>query len=167
MSVFPFSTAITKARVNRIKQAWDTMKGVPGGKLAFSLLIGRLARCSGTIDARVEELRRGHCEVSMKDTPKVRNHLESVHAIALINLAEIAANVALSYGLPDDARFIVSSIKMDYLRKARGTIRAICDCPVPLTSARREFEIIVSLQDESKKEVAQARITSLVGPQKG
>jgi uncharacterized protein (TIGR00369 family) len=164
MNVFP--TAIQRANVNILRQAWDRLSLLPGGKLAFSKLVGRMARYSGTIDPRVEVLRRGHCTVSMRDTAKVRNHLESVHAIALINLAEIAANVGLAYSMPEDARFIVSSIKIDYLKKARGTIRAVCDCPVPLTSARREFELLVSLRDESNKEVAQARVTSLVGPKK-
>ena len=48
-----------------------------------------------------------------------------MHAIALVNLAEIAGNVAISYTLPGDARFIVAGITIDYVKKARGTLRAV------------------------------------------
>ena len=67
----------------------------------------------------------------------MRNHLDCVHAIALANLAELAGNVALVYSLPDDARFIVSGMEIEYLKKARGTITAIGEPPVPRTSAAR------------------------------
>ena len=67
-------------------------------------------------------LRAGYAEVVMQDKRAVRNHLDCVHAIALANLAELAGNVALAYSLPDDARFIVSGIEIEYVKKARGTI---------------------------------------------
>ena len=67
----------------------------------------------------------------MADRRAVRNHLDCVHAIALANLAELAGNVALAYSLPDDARFIVSGMEIEYLKKARGMITAIGESPVP------------------------------------
>lgn len=156
--------AISSGDRNVVRSMWDRMSALPGGKRLFSLAVGRAAPYTGTIDARVEELRIGHAEVLLRDRPAVRNHLHCVHAVALVNLAELTGNVALAYSLPDDARFIVSGLSIDYVKKARGFIRGVCDCPVPETSERREYEVPVSMRDASGDEVARCVLRSLVGP---
>ncbi len=153
-------------RGNPIRLWWDRLSSVPGGKVVFSRLVGSLAPYTGSIAATVVELGPGYAETRMEDRRRLRNHLSSVHAIALANLAELTGNIALSYGLPDDARFIVSGMSISYLKKARGTITGMCECPVPETSARSEFEIPVSLIDPSGDEVVRATLTSLVGPKR-
>ena len=152
---------------NLIKQAWDLLQGLPGGKVVFSRIVGRMAPYTGTIHASVAVLRVGHAEVVMADRKAVRNHLDCVHAIALANLAELAGNVALFYSMPDDARFIVSGMEIEYLKKARGTITAIGESPVPRTSQRAQYDVPVSLRDASGEEVARAVLHSLVGPKQG
>lgn len=152
---------------NLIRQAWDLLSGVPGGKVLFSRLVGRMAPYTGTIDAKVSVLRPGYAEVQMADRRAVRNHLDCVHAVALANLAELAGNVALAYSLPDDARFIVSGMEIEYVKKARGTITAVGEPPVPTTAARAAFDVPVTLRDASGTEVARAVLHSLVGPKPG
>jgi acyl-coenzyme A thioesterase PaaI-like protein len=152
---------------NLIRQAWDVIHGLPGGKVLFSKLVGRMAPYTGTINALVVALREGHAEVAMADKKAVRNHLDCVHAIALANLAELAGNVALAYSIPDDARFIVSGMEIEYLKKARGPITALGESPVPRTSTRAQYHVTVSLRDASGEEVARAILHSLVGPKKG
>ncbi len=83
-----------------------------------------------------------------------------------MNLAELAGNIALAYSLPDDARFIVAGISIEYVKKARGKITARCDCPVPETSERREYPVPVTMEDASGEVVARATLRSLVGPKK-
>ena len=152
---------------NLIRQAWGLMHGLPGGKVLFSKPVGRMAPYTGTIGAVVVRLREGQAEVQMADKKAVRNHLNCVHAIALANLAELAGNVALAYSLPDDGRFIVSGMEIEYLKKARGTITAVGESPVPRTSVRAQYDVSVSLRDASGDEVARAVLHSLVGPKKG
>jgi uncharacterized protein (TIGR00369 family) len=152
---------------NMIRQAWDLMQGLPGGKILFSKLVGRMAPYTGSIDARVVALVEGRAEVTMADRKAVRNHLDCVHAIALANLAELAGNVALFYSMPDDARFIVSGMEIEYLKKARGTITATGESPIPRTSSRAHYDVDVTLRDASGEEVARAVLHSLVGPKKG
>ncbi len=151
---------------NLVRDAWDRLQSVPGGKWVFSKFVGQAAPYSGPIDAQIEVLRRGYCEVVLTDRRAVRNHLDCVHAIALCNLAEVAGNVGLAYGLPDDARFIVAGLEIEYLKKARGTIRAISTCAVVETSARREYDVPVSLRNEAGEEVARVVMRTLVGPKK-
>ena len=152
---------------NLIRQAWDLLQGVPGGKAVFSRLVGRMAPYTGSIHATVSVLRTGYAEVDMADRKAVRNHLDCVHAIALANLAELAGNVALAYSLPDDGRFIVSGMEIEYVKKARGTIKAIGESPVPRTSARAAYDVPVTLRDASGEVVAKAVLHSLVGPKPG
>jgi uncharacterized protein (TIGR00369 family) len=152
---------------NLIRDAWDVLSGMPGGKIVFSRLVGRMAPYTSTIGATVTVLRAGYGEVVMTDRKAVRNHLNCVHAIALANLAELAGNVALAYSLPDDARFIVSGMQIEYVKKARGTITAVGEPPVPRTSARAPYEVPVTLRDEGGEEVARVVLHSLVGPKPG
>jgi len=152
---------------NLIRELWNLLSGMPAGKLLFSRLVGRFAPYTGTIHATVTVLRSGYAEVQMPDRRAVRNHLHSVHAIALANLAELAGNVALMYSLPDDARFIVSGIDIEYTKKARGTITAVGEPPVPRTCARAQYEVPVTLRDAGGDEVARAVLHSLVGPKPG
>lgn len=152
---------------NLIRDAWNLLSGMPGGKIVFSELVKRAAPYTGTINARVTVLRAGYCETQMHDRRGVRNHLDSIHAIALANLAEMCGNTALAYSLPDDARFIVSGMSIDYKKKARGTITAIAEPPIPRTSARTQYDVPVSLRDSSGEEVAHVTIKSLVGPKSG
>lgn len=152
---------------NLVRDAWNLLSGLPGGKIVFSKLVGRLAPYTGTINATVTVLRAGYAEVVMQDRRAVRNHLESVHAVALANLGELAGNVALAYALPDDARFIVSGMEIEYLKKARGPITAIGEPPVPRTAVRAQYDVPVTLRDASGDTVAQVILKSLVGPKPG
>ena len=149
---------------NVIRQAWDILSTLPGGKAVFSALVGRMAPYTATIHAHVDVLRPGFAEVRMADRRAVRNHLDCVHAIALANLAELAGHVALAYSLPDDARFIVSGMEIEYTKKARGTITAVGAPPVPRSSTRAAYDVPVTLRDESGDQVARAILHSLVGP---
>ncbi len=152
---------------NLVRDAWNLLAGMPGGKAVFSRLIGRLAPYTGSIHATVTVLRPGYAEVQMPDRRGVRNHLDCIHAIALANLAELAGNIALMYALPDDARFIVSGMDIEYTKKARGPITAVGESPVPRTATRAQVDVPVVLRDGGGEQVARAVLHSLVGPKRG
>jgi acyl-coenzyme A thioesterase PaaI-like protein len=152
---------------NLLRDIWNLLSGMPAGKIVFSRLVGRMAPYTGSIHATVTVLRAGYAEVQMSDRRSVRNHLDCVHAIALANLAELAGNVALMYSLPDDARFIVSGMDIEYTKKARGTITAVGEPPIPRTAARAQYDVPVTLRDAGGEQVARAVLHSLVGPKPG
>lgn len=167
----PLAKLLPRSRLdvsrNLLRDAWNVLSGMPGGKTVFSKLIGRMAPYTGSVHATVTVLRAGYAEVQMQDRRAVRNHLDCVHAIALANLAELAGNVALAYSLPDDARFIVSGMEIEYMKKARGPITAIGEPPVPRTAARAQYQVPVVLRDAGGDAVAKVVIHSLVGPKPG
>ena len=163
-NLIPKSLSLDGPR-NLVRDLWDKLAAVPGGKRAFSAVVGRMAPYTGSIGASVVELSPGWSKVLLRDRRAVRNHLQSVHAIALANLAELCGNVAMAYTLPDDARFIVAGLSIEYLKKARGTLTAEATLAPPATSERREYEFESTIRDASGDEVARAKARWLVGPQ--
>ncbi len=154
----------TESSTNVVRTTWDRLIPLPGGKLIFSRLVGRMAPYTGTMRASIEELREGYARVTLADRHSLRNHLASMHAIALANLVELTGNIAVAYTLPNDARFIVAGIGIDYLKKARGTITGECHCPRIDTSAKQEYGVRVLLKDEAGDVVAEGTLRTLVGP---
>jgi acyl-coenzyme A thioesterase PaaI-like protein len=100
----------------------------------------------------------------MRDRPHVRNHLRSVHAIALTNLAEVTSGLAMTAALPATVRGIVLGIQMGFEKKARGTLTAECRCVVPEVTARMECLVTAVVQDAVGDVVAQATVLWLLAP---
>ena len=142
-----------------IATMWHQLEGVPGGKKIFSYLLGRTARYTGTIGANIDHLENGKAVVTMRDRAMVRNHLKSVHAIALMNLGELATGAAVMYQVDGRGRGILKHIGMDYLKKARGTITATCEVTVPQAPGKHDLEVEGLLTNSDGEIVAKVRAT--------
>jgi acyl-coenzyme A thioesterase PaaI-like protein len=147
---------------NVIRSWWDRLSPRPGGRYAFDLLIGRIVPYTGTIHPRVLELGAGHARVAMRERRRVRNHLASVHAIALANLAEITGGLAMAYALPPEARGIVLGLEMEYLKKARGSLLAAADFEPPHPAPKQEYTLDVDVRDGAGDIVARGRVRWLL-----
>lgn len=149
-----------------LRQVWGVLKRVPGGGKVMGALIGRMAPYTGTIRPEVLELDLGRARVAMRDRKAVRNHLNCLHAIALMNLGEASTGSAMMYSMPDGARAIITHLGMEYRKKARGTIVAEATCPVPSSTERKEYVFSADLKDSHGDVVAVATARWLVGPAK-
>jgi acyl-coenzyme A thioesterase PaaI-like protein len=163
-TLFRAEALTTESKTNLIRDVWNRLEGIPGGKLLYSRVVGRLAPYTRTIGAVVQELGQGYSRVTLADRPSVRNHLSCIHAVALANLVELTGNLALGYSLPDDARFIVAGMGLDYIKKARGTITGECRVPAIDSSSKQEHQIEVTLRDEAGDVVVNGTLRMLVGP---
>ena len=159
-------SSVADADTNAILSRWRKLSGMPGGAWMFSRMLGRFARYSGTIGARVVELAAGRSVVVMRDRPAVRNHLRSVHATALVTFGELASGLAMVAALPPRTRAIVTGLEIDYLRKARGTRTAHGKAPLPDGAESTEYVVTASITDATGDEVAAMRVRWLVGPEK-
>ena len=140
----------------RLRASWRRLAKLPGGKTLFSLLVGWMTPYSGTIGARVAELEPGRCRVTLRDRRRVRNHLASVHAMALANLAEMTSGLAVLVGLPAGVQGIVTGFSISYLKKARGLLTAECRVSGLNVASEQEYEAPVSITDTQGDVVAHA-----------
>jgi acyl-coenzyme A thioesterase PaaI-like protein len=109
-------------------------------------------------------LEPGHAVVEIHGRRANRNHLGSVHAIALMNLAEITSGVAMMAGLPPTVRGIVTTLSMTYHKKARGTIRGVAHVTVPTVTEDRDFDVVAELFDRDGTLVATGNVRWRLGP---
>lgn len=145
----------------RLRRAWLSLSGLPGGKWLFSRMVDWMAPYTGSIRASVEELSGGYCRVSLKERRALRNPFRSVHAVAMMNLAEEASGLATLYALPDGVRGIITGLAMQYHKKARGKITAVCDTQPPEEVGEEAIPHVaeVTLTDEAGDVVAEAQAT--------
>src|SRR5881409_1983713 len=148
----------------RLRALWARLSPLPGGKRVFSWLLGRMVPYTGTIHPRVVELGGGHAKIQIADRRGVRNHLNSVHAVALANLAEVTSGLAVTTGLPASARGIPTTLSITYVKKARGTLTAEARCEIPDSSreAEHDFESVIS--NAAGEVVARATVRWRIGP---
>lgn len=148
----------------KVTAAWARLAPWPFGKWLFSVMAGRTAPYTGSIGARVKQFGDGHCVVTLRDRRAVRNHLHSVHAVALVNLAEMTSGLAMMSALPAGVRGIVTGLSIEYLKKARGTLTAETRTTVPPVIASTDHELVATIRDSAGDEVARARIQWRLAP---
>jgi len=150
----------------RLIRNWDRLQKWPGGRWLFSRMIGVLVPYSGSIGARVETLRPGFAQISLRERRRVRNHLRSIHAIALANLGELTSGMAVLSGLPPRTRGILRGINVRYEKKARGKLLATCSCQVVAPTENTEVEVQAEIHDSADNLVAVVTALWIIGPEK-
>ncbi len=143
---------------------WNRFEKFPGGSVLFSKMLGFKIPYSGSIGARVLLLEKGHSILEMRDRRRVRNHLNCLHAVALMNLAELTSGLAMVAGLPKSLRAILTGFQMEFVKKARGTITAECHSGVPSEMVKKEYFVTVELKNGAGEVVCRAKATWMVGP---
>jgi acyl-coenzyme A thioesterase PaaI-like protein len=141
----------------------NQLSAIPGGRFLFNRFIAYKIPYSATIGARVSVLEPGYAKLTLKDRKSIRNHLNSIHAVALTNFGELTCGLALNAGLPASVRGIVIHIGTDYVKKARGTLVAECRCDLPSVTGDMDYTVEAVIKDQEQDIVAKVKVLWRLG----
>lgn len=138
----------------------------PAGHWLFSRAVCFKAPYFGSITPRFESLEPGRCSATIRHRRRVTNHLGTVHAIALCNLAELTAGVMTDASIPAGMRWIPKGMTVEYLKKAIGTMRGVATPDIPIVEAATGYDLPVTVvvTDPAGEAVFRARIAMWVSP---
>ena len=141
----------------------------PAGRWLFSRAVCFKAPYFASIAPRIEALEPGRCEATLRHRRRVSNHIGTVHAIALCNLAELVAGLMTDAGLPAPMRWIPKGMTVEYLKKAVGTMRAVATPAQPMVESAQGYDLPVDvvIVDPAGDAVLRARIAMWVSPRRG
>jgi acyl-coenzyme A thioesterase PaaI-like protein len=132
---------------NRLARTLQPLERLPTAlrARARSLVMGQIVPFVGTARLRIEELSDRRAVVSVQNRRRVQNHLHTVHAAAMALIAETASGFVVGMNVPDDRVPVIKSMRVDFLKRARGAMRAVAE----LTDEQR-----AAIAREQKGEVA-------------
>ena len=146
---------------------WDTMSSKSGGKWAFSKAICLKAPYFSSISPKFHELKPNYCKISMAKTRSVLNHLNTVHAIAMCNMAELAGGTMTEVTVPATHRWIPNGMSVKYLKKATTDLVAVATPKGELDlSQPSEYLVDVAVSNTNQEIVFTACISMWVSPKK-
>jgi uncharacterized protein (TIGR00369 family) len=151
---------------NRVLGLWTTLSSKPLGKWLFSKIICWKAPYFSTIRPTFQELRPGFSRVSMPKRRAVHNHIQTVHAIALCNLAEIGAGTMMEASLSQNMRWLPKGMNVQYLKKAETDVEVTCVADDIADGPAREVIVRADIRDRAGSVVCHADVVMWVSPSK-
>ncbi len=151
---------------NRVLSLWQRLSTKPFGKYIFSRIVCWKAPYFSTIRPRFEELRPGFSRVSMNKCRAVHNHIQTIHAIALCNLAEIGAGTMMEASLSSNMRWLPKGMNVRYLKKAETDVEVVCTTADIGDGAAREVIVSADVRDRHGDVVCHADVIMWVSPRK-
>ena len=116
---------------NHVLSIWNRLASWPLGKWLFSRLVCFRAPYFGSVRPLFLDLRPGSSLVRVKLKRRVKNHIGTLHAIAMCNAAELAAGTMVEASLPPSHRWIPKGMVVEYLKPAHGDVVAAAQVALP------------------------------------
>ena len=138
----------------------------PLGRWLFARLICWKAPYFASISPRIQSLEPNRGEASLRHRRKLTNHIGTVHAIALCNLAEFIGGLTTDVSIPRSMRWIPKGMTVEYLKKATGTMHAVATPAFVPQQAEEGYELPVDVvvSNDQGEAVFRARIGMWVSP---
>ena len=147
---------------------YQRLAGWPAGRGLFSRLVCLKAPYFSGIAPRIVLLEPGRGIATLRHRRAVTNHIGTVHAIALCNLAEFASGLTCDVSIPPTMRWIPKGMTVAYLKKAVGTMRATATPAFPPHEANEgydlPFEVVV--ENVAGEAVFRASIAMWITPRR-
>ncbi len=145
---------------------WKKLSTKPLGKWLFTRAICFKAPYFATISPHFEELTPGYARVSMKLRRRVQNHIQSVHAIAMCNLAELGAGTMMEASLSKNMRWLPRGMSVQYLKVARTNLVAECVAHDIDDGPARDVIVTCDIKDAEGNIVCHADVAMYISPRK-
>jgi acyl-coenzyme A thioesterase PaaI-like protein len=114
--------------MSRVLDLYETSHRNPlVGNPLFSFAVAPVAPDLWTLRPRVSVIRPNYAEVVIPKRRGVKNHIGTVHAIALCNGLEAAMGVLAEASIPSDKRWIPKGMEVSYTAKATTDITCIAE----------------------------------------
>ncbi|VAW69628.1 hypothetical protein MNBD_GAMMA10-1013 [hydrothermal vent metagenome] len=148
-------------KITDLYRYWRFLQNKPFGRWIFNRIIRFINPYTGALKANICALDKGFARIELRDRRGIRNHLNSIHAIALTNLAEYTSGLALITLFSENIRGIPVEIKIEFLKKARGVLIAECRTQLADLSIAQAVEHIVraEIRDADNDLVARAEVS--------
>jgi acyl-coenzyme A thioesterase PaaI-like protein len=108
--------------MSQVLTLWNKTTALPLGERVFSFLFAQKAPYFASIRPRFLSIDPNYVELLIPDRRRVRNHLGTVHAIALCNGLEAAMGALAEVTIPADKRWIPKGMDVAYTAKAAGDV---------------------------------------------
>jgi len=153
---------------NQVLRIYDKLANKPAGKWLFSQLICFKAPYFGSIRPRMVSLAPGRGEATIAHRRAVTNHLGTVHAIALCNLAEFVGGLTTDVSIPAAMRWIPKGMAVEYRKKAVGLQRAVATLAFAPREASEGYDLPVDVvvTDPDGETTFTARIAMWISPRR-
>jgi acyl-coenzyme A thioesterase PaaI-like protein len=164
----PLPQEITASMPQSVLALYRSLSRKPGGRWLFARLVCWKAPYFAGISPRIESLEPGRGVASIAHRRRVTNHIGTVHAIALCNLAEFIGGLACEASIPPSMRWIPRGMAVRYLKKAVGTMRAVATPAFAPHVADEGYELPfeVVVEDPQGDAVLRAVIAMWISPRK-
>ena len=114
--------------MSRVVDLYQKTHAIPlVGDRLFSFAFSQVAPYFWTIRPRFTVIEPNHAEVVIPKRRGVKNHIGTVHAIALCNGLEAAMGVLAEASIPSDKRWIPKGMEVSYTAKATTDITCIAE----------------------------------------
>jgi acyl-coenzyme A thioesterase PaaI-like protein len=138
---------------------YNKISKLPAGNWIFSKAVCLVAPYFGSIKPRFDDLRPNYCQISIKKRRRVHNHIGTVHAIAMCNMAELAGGTMTDVSVPKKARWIPAGMTVQYVKKAKTDLIAVADGTGLDWSVNGDVIVPVIVKDTAGETVFTADIT--------
>ncbi len=145
---------------------WRRLGRTAAGRWLHARVLCFMAPYFGTIKPVFTVLEPGHVELTFRNRRAVRNHIRSVHAIAMCNAAELAGGTCLDASLHADFRWIPVGMTVQYLKIAKSDLRAVCKIDSYDWETPQDVVMPVGVYDTAGTEVFHADITMRISPRR-
>lgn len=147
-----------------VHEGWERLSKIPGGKKIFSFLVSQYIPYTGSVSPQVVQIEKGNAVVTIQDKHGLRNHLNSIHAIAIANLGEFTTGLSVISQLKNREKAIIVKLEIEYLKKARGELKAESFSKLPEISDDTEVKVTANIKNYDSELVAIVTATWRIRP---